>query len=170
LRDRIIAIVAAGRGEWSGLTRGGATRHTDAAAVVLPVAANVVCALALEGGDTQSMSLGSVVAGPSVELDTAFDIDAVALPELGRNLGGLAEHGDADPLQVVIFADADAQARPRLSGLRNLGLGIGSEEAVESAVDHGVTPCDAVALICASILRGRPRPRFPVLSARRRAM
>src|SRR5262249_38489751 len=73
----------------------------------------------------------------------------------------LAEHSDAHPLQVVVLADANTQAHPRLSGLRNFGLGIGGEEAEESTVNHG-THCDAAASACAPgcALRGLPRLGF----------
>src|ERR1035441_972207 len=81
------------------------------------IAPDQMRALDLERSNAEAMTFDAVIAAPGVELDTAFAINPITLFQSGRDLGRLAEHGDAEPLHGVIFADTDAQAHPWLASL-----------------------------------------------------
>ena len=97
-----------------------------------------MCALELERGDAEAVTFDAVIAAPGVELDRALGINAISFFQRGRDLGGLAEHRDIEPLHGVIFADTDAQAHPRLAGLRCARISVGGEEAMKGTLNaHG---------------------------------
>src|SRR5450432_3975098 len=81
------------------------------------------------------MLLGSVTTAPAIDLDRALTVDAIAFLDIGRGLGGFAEHGHRQPLHGVVFADTDTQANPQFAGLRCPRLCIRRDKSEECAFD-----------------------------------